>query len=122
MVRRFFFLLGEVSIGATTLALQAEASEDAAPFGSTTRSLSLRPRSASAVSWTPSPWPSVGAIGLDQRSPSLVSLIQPLVNRPGWSSGNSLVLVITGAGARAAEAFDGDAAGAPLLVIECDVL
>jgi hypothetical protein len=112
------FKVDEVSIGATLLSLQAEASDDAAPFTSVARSVSLRPRTAAAVSWTPNPWPSVGAIGLDQRSPSLVSLIQPVVDRPGWSSGNSLVLIITGAGARVAESFDGDAPGAPLLVIE----
>ena len=115
------FKVDEVSIDATTLALQAQSSDDAAPFTSTARSLSLRPRTAAVVSWTPSPWPSVGAIGLDQRSPSLVSLIQPVVDRSGWASGNSLVLVITGAGARVAEAFDGDAPGAPLLVIEYDL-
>jgi hypothetical protein len=112
------FKVDEVSIGATTLALQAEASDDAAAFTSTARSVSLRPRGSAAVSWTPNPWPTVGAIGLDQRTPSLVSLIQPVVDRAGWSSGNSLVLIITGSGARVAKSFDGDAAGAPLLVIE----
>jgi len=114
------FKVDEVSIGVTTLALEVEASDDAAPFTAVARNLSLRPRTATVVSWTPSPWPSVGAIGLDQRSPSLVSLLQPLVDRPGWASGNSLVLVISGAGARVAEAFEGDVAGAPLLVIEYD--
>jgi hypothetical protein len=47
-------------------------------------------------------------------------VIQPVVDRLGWSSGNSLILVITGAGTRAAEAFEGSATGAPLLVIEYD--
>jgi hypothetical protein len=44
-----------------------------------------------------------------------------VVDRLGWSSGNSLVLILSGTGARVAEAFDGDAPGAPLLVIEYDV-
>jgi hypothetical protein len=60
----------------------------------------------------------VGAAGLDQRTPNLASVIQPVVDRAGWVAGNDLVLVITGAGARVAEAFEGDAAGAPLLVIQ----
>ncbi len=115
------FKVDEVSIGATTLTVQAEASDDAAPFASTVRSVSLRPRTAAAVSWTPNPWPTVRAVGLDQRSPSLVSVVQPVIDRAGWASGNDLALIITGAGARVAEAFEGDAAGAPLLVIEYDV-
>jgi hypothetical protein len=115
------FKVDEVSIAAATLSVQAEASDDAAPFAATARSVSLRPRTGTAVSWTPSPWPTVRAVGLDQRSPSLVSVIQPVIDRAGWASGNDLALIITGAGARVAESFEGDAAGAPLLVIEYDV-
>ena len=48
-------------------------------------------------------------------------MIQPVIDRAGWASGNDLALIITGAGARVAEAFEGDAVGAPLLVIEYDV-
>jgi hypothetical protein len=33
-------------------------------------------------------------------------------------AGNDLALVITGSGVRTAESFEGDAGGAPLLVIE----
>jgi len=40
------------------------------------------------------------------------------VNRSGWVSGNSLVLIITGTGTRTAESYNGDAAGAPLLHVE----
>ncbi len=44
-------------------------------------------------------------------------MIQEIVSRPGWSSGNSLAIIITGSGRRAAEAWNGDQAGAPLLHI-----
>jgi hypothetical protein len=44
-------------------------------------------------------------------------VIQEIVNRPGWASGNSLVLLITGSGTRTAEAYDGDPSGAPLLKV-----
>jgi hypothetical protein len=37
------------------------------------------------------------------------------VDRPGWSSGNALAIIITGSGKRVAESFNGDANGAPLL-------
>ena len=40
------------------------------------------------------------------------------MNRPGWTTGNSLVIIITGSGERTAEAYNGDQAGAPLLHVE----
>jgi uncharacterized repeat protein (TIGR02543 family) len=45
----------------------------------------------------------------------MASVIQEIVNRPGWSSGNALVVIITGSGERVAESHDGDPDGAPLL-------
>jgi hypothetical protein len=45
-------------------------------------------------------------------------VIQEIVDRTGWSSGNSLVVIITGSGNRIAESFDGDSgAAAPLLQV-----
>ena len=38
--------------------------------------------------------------------------------RPGFVSGNALVLIVTGTGKRTAESFSGDAAGAALLHVE----
>ncbi len=45
-------------------------------------------------------------------------MIQEIVTRPGWASGNSLAIIITGTGHRTAEAYDGVPARAPLLHIE----
>jgi hypothetical protein len=45
-------------------------------------------------------------------------VIQEIVNRPGWTAGNSLVLIVTGTGERVAESFDGEADAAPLLHVE----
>ena len=56
--------------------------------------------------------------GPAQRSPDIAATIQEVVNRPGWTSGNALALIITGSGRRTAESHDGDAAGAPLLHVE----
>jgi hypothetical protein len=43
------------------------------------------------------------------------AVIQEIVDRSGWSSGNALAIIITGSGKRVADSFDGDANGAPLL-------
>jgi hypothetical protein len=45
-------------------------------------------------------------------------VIQEIVNRPGWASSNSLVLIVTGSGRRVAEAWDSNPAAAPLLHVE----
>jgi hypothetical protein len=45
-------------------------------------------------------------------------IIQAIVDRPGWASGNALVILITGSGKRVAESFNGLPAGAPLLHVE----
>jgi hypothetical protein len=114
------FQVDEVSTGAAALSVQAEASDDAAPFASLARNVSLRPRTAAAVSWSPPDWPTVGAAGAAQRTPSLASVIQQVVDRAGWAPGNDLVLIVAGSGRRTAEAFEGGAAKAPLLVIQYD--
>ncbi len=60
----------------------------------------------------------MGAAGPDQQTSNLAALIQEIVSRPGWTAGNSLVLLVTGSGVRVAESFDGIASAAPLLHVE----
>ena len=103
--------------GATSLSITGEAADNAVIF-STSGKISTRTRTASAVSWVPAPWTAAGQAGVDQRTPSIASIIQEIVRRPGWSSGNALVVIITGTGQRAARSFDGLPAGAPLLRVE----
>ena len=43
------------------------------------------------------------------------AILQELVNRPGWQSGNHVLILIEGSGTRTAECYDGAAAKAPLL-------
>ena len=45
-------------------------------------------------------------------------MIQEIVHRAGWASGNALAILITGSGHRTAYSFDGSASDAPLLHIE----
>ena len=54
----------------------------------------------------------------DQRTPDLSALLQEIVDRPGWRSGNAVALILSGAGRRTARAYDGLQAGAPLLHVE----
>jgi hypothetical protein len=45
-------------------------------------------------------------------------VIQEIVDRPGWSAGNALVVIVTGSGKRVAESYNGLPSGAPLLHVE----
>lgn len=79
---------------------------------------SARATTAAFAAWAPAAWPGVGAAGADQRTPDLAALIQEVVDQPGWSPGNALVLLVSGSGRRVAEAFDGVPLAAPELVLE----
>jgi hypothetical protein len=100
----------------TALTIQGQAADDPSTFTKTTFGISSRPRTTASVAWSPSAWPAAGAAGVDQRTPDLAPIVQELVNRTGWSSGNAMVLVITGSGKRAAESFNGNTA--PVLHVE----
>ena len=71
-----------------------------------------------SVAWSPDDWTSSQAAGADQRTPELTTLVQEIVDRPGWSSGNALVLVITGSGTRTARSYDGTPSRAAVLEVE----
>lgn len=96
----------------------AEDVDNATTFTSGGFNISSRPRLADSVLWTNIPvWPVVGAAGADQQSPDLTSLVQGIVNRPGWASGNALNILVNGTGERVAESYDGSAVAAPQLII-----
>ena len=115
------FQADETGTTATSLAIQGQAADNAAAFTTATNNISSRPRTAASVSSAPPPWTTVGAAGLDQRTPNLAAVVQEIVAQPGWSSGNSLAIIITGSGRRTAEAEDGVPAAAPLLHVEYDI-
>jgi hypothetical protein len=107
----------EAQSEATALTIQAQAADNAATFAATTGNVSSRSRTAAAVSWTPVAW-AVGEVGPNQRTPDLSAVVQEVVNRAGWASGNALALVVTGSGHRTAWSFEGKPAGAALLHVE----
>lgn len=115
------FQVDEATSETTTLTLRGEAVDNAAPFGLSNSTLSTKPRTMAAVTWSPAAWPTVGATGAAQRTPNLAPIIQELVNRSGWASNNALTLLITGSGQRVAKSFEGASSAAPVLHIEYEV-
>jgi hypothetical protein len=112
------FKVDEVGSSATSLTFHGQAADNAAAFTTSSNNVSSRPKTAASVGWAPAAWTTVGQAGPAQQTPNLATIIQEIVNRPGWVSGNALALIVTGTGARVADSFDGDAAGAALLHVE----
>ena len=68
----------------------------------------------SANAWT------IGERGVDTRTSSIISIVQEIVDRGGWSSGNSMAFVfskVSGTGKRVAEDGDTSGQGAVLHVV-----
>lgn len=103
------------------LTLKAENMDSVVSYDATkTYNISSRKYTTDSVLWTVkgSTWGTVGAATVDQRTPNIAPLINNILNRPNWKSGNSFAVNIVGSGTREVESYDGDAPKAPLLVIE----
>jgi len=104
------FRADEVTTGPVTVTIHGEASDDAAAFVGDSGNVSSRlPGTSATASWSPPDWLAAGEAGEAQRTPGIASIIQEIVSRPGWSSGNALVLILTGSDAnrRTADSFEG---------------
>ena len=110
------FQADETNSGSISLTIHGEDTDSAATFSSNSGDISSRTLTAASVGWSPPDWTIVGEAGLDQRTPDIAPIIQEIVNRSGWSSGNALAIIISGSGERTAESFEG--AQAPLLHVE----
>ena len=111
------FQADESHSGTTSLTIAAQASANPATFSSSSGSISSRPRLTETVSWSPPAW-STGGQGPAQQTPDLALVIQAVVTQQNWTSGNSLVIIITGSGKRVAESYNGSSGAAALLHVE----
>ena len=102
--------------GATNLTLRAQAADNPTTFTSTAYNISNRVTSTAYITWAPTSW----ASGTDYATPDLGPVVQEVVDRSGWTDGNSMVFIVTGSGSRSAESWDlnSGAGNAPELVIE----
>lgn len=109
------------SSGRVSASVRALASDDAPRFSRRARTLSAAAKTRGRVDWRVAPW-TAGASGAAQRTPDLSDLVQELVDRAGWRSGNAVAFTIQGSrGDRAAKSYEKSRRGAPLLHIEYEV-
>lgn len=102
---------------ATSLTVVGEAADNAAAYANVAGSISgrLNTKTAASAAWAPGAW--AAGTTYAYRTSELKSILQEIVNRPGWRSGNAAAFMINGTGIRKASAFDGGAAKAPRLVV-----
>lgn len=100
--------------GATSISMKCQAADNAPTFTTTNSSISARPTTLSFADWSNIPaWTKDNTYN----TPDLSSVVQEVVGRSGWSSGNSIVFIITGSGERKAYSYDGSSTKAPVLTI-----
>ena len=97
----------------TNLTIKGQLIANAPTFPATNGDISGRTLTTAAASWVPTAW----TTGTDYDSPSIVSVIQEIVNQGGWVSGNAIAIIITGTGHRASQAYDSAPATAAKLVV-----
>ncbi len=111
------FEVDEVSTGAASLRVRGQATDDALTFAKVPGNISSRARTGASVAWT------AAIRGRRCRSTARTNerrtcrrIVQEIVNRPGWASGNAIAIIVTGTGRRTAESRNGTYA--PILHLE----
>jgi hypothetical protein len=112
------FQTDEVGSATTSLLIRGQDTDDAAAFANVKNNLSSRATTDASAVWMPEAWSTVGQAGLGQRTSDLSDIVEEIISRSGWESGNDMAFIFTGSGTRTAEAFESGAATAPLLHIE----
>ena len=102
----------------TTLTIEAVAQNSPVAFSNGLFNLSALPVYSQAVDWAVNyPWTTLGQT---HQSADITALIQKLVDRPGWASGNAMAFVLSSGEDvfRRAKSWDQDPTKAPKLHIE----
>lgn len=109
------FKVDESDSVTTSLVIQGHALDNAQTFTTIDKSITSRATTSATVPWNNIPaW----SMGSTQQSPNLTTIVQELVNRPGWQKGGAISFDIRGNGRRTAVSFDGSSRSAPVLHIE----
>lgn len=95
---------------ATNLTFFAEAADNASVFTTAKNNISLRKKTTAKVEWLAIPSWKSGSI---YQTPNIAPLIQEVITRSGWQSGNALSILVTGKGQRVAKSYNKSAVDAP---------
>lgn len=91
-------------------------SPDVAAFGPAV-DLGALPLIGPHVDWAPGSWDQTGDAGADQQTPDLASLLQAIVNDPGYTPDSAVAFIVTGDGLRRARASEAGTPSPPYLTV-----
>jgi len=114
------FTTDETTSEPTELVLQAIDSSNPPTFVERDHNITSRRLISDQIKWIPTPWTKRGEAGGAQRTPDVKDLVQQLVNRSDWQSGNAIGFVFSGRGKRVAQSSSKNGTG-PRLIIETDM-
>jgi len=107
------FAVDETDSETTNLTFWGEDTDNPGTFTSTVNDITNRTKTSASVDWNNiAAWDTVGQL---KQTPNLKTIIQEIVDRPGWASGNAMVIIVTGTGKRVADSYSGTA---PMLHVE----
>jgi len=109
------FVIDEKYTDDTDLNIFAHDTDHSSTFTNTNYNITSREKTSNSVQWNSLPSPNVGETLI---SPDIITVIQEIIDRAGWSSGNSLTIIINGTGRRTVESYNGVSQYAPLLSIK----
>lgn len=98
------------------ITIYGQAVDNANTFIDLDFNISSRPQTSASVSWTPVAWNTDDATSNEQTD-DITSIVQEIVNRSGWQSGNSMAFLFEGSGTRSAYSRDTDETKAAKLFI-----
>lgn len=95
--------------------IYGHASDNSPPFvaGSGSRNISARAKTINSKVWTPA-----ARLAGDVYQPDVTAIVQGLVIRSGWRSGNAMSFMISGSGLRQVDAFDAGTGNGPRLIVD----
>lgn len=89
------------------LQVSCQANDDAPALNWLPYNISSRTKT-SAIPWSPPQWLIPDESSAAQTTPNLASVVQEVIDRPGWQFNNSLLFIINGTGGRASWSNDED--------------
>jgi hypothetical protein len=104
----------ETETGSNSVTICGQNSNDAASFSSSDDDISNRPKTSKLVNWSPTSWVNNGKYN----TPNLNEIVEAIVGRTGWNSGNDMAFIIKpNGGDRDAYTHDDNSSKAALLTV-----
>jgi hypothetical protein len=89
------FMVDESDDEATSVRIFGELAVNSEPFMDEASNITSRTRTNNSVLWSDIPvWTNEGDSGPDQLTPDLATLVQEIVDQPGWAAGNAMSFVV----------------------------